>query len=138
MEALGDEALWNKTENSIAEIVENMHNEGAIPAAVDQEALIKDVLNEALGLGPLEDLLAEEPSAAATPVASSETPALDPEAVAAQPEPTPAEVEAAIANDSELGEQPASPAPVESAPVPDEAELFDVQEEAPPKDSPPA
>ena len=60
MDALEDEELWEKTENSIVDIVEAMESEGAIPAFVDQDNLIKDVLNEALGLGPLEDLLADE------------------------------------------------------------------------------
>ena len=60
MDRLGDEELWEKTENSICDIVESMDGDGAIPAFVDQEVLIKDVLHEALGLGPLEDLLADD------------------------------------------------------------------------------
>ena len=60
MDRLGDEELWEKTENSICDIVESMDGDGAIPAFVDQEILIKDVLHEALGLGPLEDLLADD------------------------------------------------------------------------------
>ena len=60
MDRLADEELWEKTENSICDIVESMDGDGAIPAFVDQEILIKDVLHEALGLGPLEDLLADD------------------------------------------------------------------------------
>jgi len=60
IDSLGDEELWEKTDNAICDIVENMEGEGAIPAFIDQDLLIKDVLNEALGLGPLEDLLADE------------------------------------------------------------------------------
>jgi len=36
-----------------------MASSGELPGDVDQDALIKDSLNEALGLGPLEDLLAD-------------------------------------------------------------------------------
>ncbi len=60
IDQLADEELWEKTENAICDIVESMDSDSAIPAFVDQDLLIKDVLNEALGLGPLEDLLADE------------------------------------------------------------------------------
>jgi len=60
IDKLADEELWEKTENAICDIVDSMNGEGAIPAFVDQDALIKDVLNEALGLGPLEELLADD------------------------------------------------------------------------------
>lgn len=60
IDQLADEELWERTENAICDIVESMDGEGHIPGFVDQDALIKDVLNEALGLGPLEDLLADE------------------------------------------------------------------------------
>ena len=60
IDQLADEELWEKTENAICDIVESMDSEGRIQSFVDQDLLIKDVLNEALGLGPLEDLLAEE------------------------------------------------------------------------------
>ena len=56
---LGDEDLWEKAENSICNIVEQLEAKGAIPPGLDQDKLINDVLNEALGLGPLEDLLAD-------------------------------------------------------------------------------
>jgi pilus assembly protein CpaF len=59
IEQLADEELWEKTENAICDIVEGMDGEGAIPSYVNQDELIKDVVNEALGLGPLEDLLAD-------------------------------------------------------------------------------
>ncbi|MFH1130836.1 MAG: ATPase, T2SS/T4P/T4SS family [Pseudomonadota bacterium] len=60
IDRLANEELWDKTERAIVEVVESMGSEGAIPAFVDQDALIKNALNEALGLGPLEDLLADE------------------------------------------------------------------------------
>jgi pilus assembly protein CpaF len=56
---LGDDAVWEKTETSICEMVEQMEARGALPPSVDQDALIKDILNEALGLGPLEELLGD-------------------------------------------------------------------------------
>jgi pilus assembly protein CpaF len=59
IDQLADEELWEKTENAICDIVEQIDQEGAIPAFINQDELIKDVLNEALGLGPLEDLLAD-------------------------------------------------------------------------------
>ncbi|MBK8481362.1 MAG: Flp pilus assembly complex ATPase component TadA [Proteobacteria bacterium] len=59
LEELASEELWAKTERAIADVVEALDNQGQIPSFVDQDALIKDVLNEALGLGPLEDLLAD-------------------------------------------------------------------------------
>jgi pilus assembly protein CpaF len=37
-----------------------MDQDGSIPAFVDQDALVGNVLHEALGLGPLEDLLADD------------------------------------------------------------------------------
>jgi pilus assembly protein CpaF len=57
---LADEELWEKTEDAICKIVETMDSEGRIQSFVDQDLLIKDVLNEALGLGPLEDLLVDD------------------------------------------------------------------------------
>ncbi|MCC6749517.1 MAG: Flp pilus assembly complex ATPase component TadA [Deltaproteobacteria bacterium] len=59
-ERLADEELWEKAENAICDVVEGLDSEGSIPSFVDQDQLIKDVLHEALGLGPLEDLLADE------------------------------------------------------------------------------
>lgn len=60
IDRLGDEELWEKTEKAIQTILEKMDDEGAIPNDVDQEALLTDVLNEALGLGPLEEFLADD------------------------------------------------------------------------------
>ncbi len=60
VERLGDEDLWQKTESTIVDMVETMDSSGELPDSVDQDSLIKESLNEALGLGPLEDLLANE------------------------------------------------------------------------------
>ena len=57
---LGDEELWQRAEGAIIEHVETMDASGEVPGFIDQDQLIKEALNEALGLGPLEDLLADE------------------------------------------------------------------------------
>ncbi len=60
LERLGDEELWQRAESAIVDLVETMESGGTLPAGVDQDQLIKETLNEALGLGPLEDLLADD------------------------------------------------------------------------------
>jgi pilus assembly protein CpaF len=60
IERLGDEELWQRAERAIVDLVETLDTSGELPKYVDQETLIKETLNEALGLGPLEDLLADE------------------------------------------------------------------------------
>lgn len=57
---LGEEELWQKTEQGIVDLVDTMVSSGDLPKSVDQDQLIKASLNEALGLGPLEDLLADD------------------------------------------------------------------------------
>ena len=60
MDELADEELWDKTENTIVDIVTDMDSNGEIPSFVDKDLLIEDVLNEALGLGPLEEYLDDD------------------------------------------------------------------------------
>ena len=60
LDALGSEELWQKTEATIRAIVSKMDSTGELDAHTDREELIADVLNEALGLGPLEIYLADE------------------------------------------------------------------------------
>jgi pilus assembly protein CpaF len=60
LDRLGDEELWQRAESSIIDMVETMQSSGEIPAGVDQDLLTANTLNEALGLGPLEDLLADD------------------------------------------------------------------------------
>ena len=60
IERLAEESLWQRAESVIVDLVEQMDGAGQIPAYVDQDSLIKDTLNETLGLGPLEDLLADD------------------------------------------------------------------------------
>jgi len=60
VEALADEELWQRTKATIQTIADQAQSAGEVPDFVDREVLIKDVLNEALGLGPLEELLEED------------------------------------------------------------------------------
>ncbi len=64
IERLAEESLWQRAESVIVDLVEHMDEAGSIPAFIDQDSLIKDTLNETLGLGPLEDLLADDSVAA--------------------------------------------------------------------------
>lgn len=57
---LSDEGLWKKAQRTTIDLVEALEAAGELPKYVDQDGLIKDALDEALGLGPLEDLLADE------------------------------------------------------------------------------
>ena len=59
IEELGDDELWDQTERAIRDILVQMENDGEIPSWVDGELLVNDVLNEALGLGPLEEFLSD-------------------------------------------------------------------------------
>ncbi len=60
MDRLGDEELWRRTEKAIRDLLEQMDADGEIPEEIDREGLLVDVLNEALGLGPLEAFLADD------------------------------------------------------------------------------
>lgn len=60
MERLHEEDLWQRAEKATIDLVETLETSGELPKYIDQEALIKETLNEALALGPLEDLFADE------------------------------------------------------------------------------
>ena len=60
LERLGSDELWKKTEDTIRQIVTRMDQTGELDPHLDREELVQDVLNEALGLGPLETYLADE------------------------------------------------------------------------------
>jgi pilus assembly protein CpaF len=60
LDALGKDELWKKTQATIRQIVAKMDGSGELDALLDREELVSDVLNEALGLGPLEIYLADE------------------------------------------------------------------------------
>jgi pilus assembly protein CpaF len=60
MDRLGDEELWRRTEQTIRGIIQKMDALREIPPHIDRELLLTDVLNEALGLGPLEAFLGDD------------------------------------------------------------------------------
>ena len=60
IERLHEEELWQKAERETIHLVEMLETSGELPKYIDQDALIKETLNEALALGPLEDLFADE------------------------------------------------------------------------------
>ena len=60
MDRLGDEELWRRTEKAISDIIDQMEADGELPGDVNREELLTDVINEALGLGPLEAFLASD------------------------------------------------------------------------------
>jgi pilus assembly protein CpaF len=60
MDKLGDEELRRRTTEAIRAVVRELDEARALPPAVDRDRLVRDVLNEALGLGPLEELLADD------------------------------------------------------------------------------
>ncbi|RMG57042.1 MAG: CpaF family protein [Gammaproteobacteria bacterium] len=55
---MDDDELRANVQKLVDEIITEMSD--AIPESVDRKRLAEDVLNEAIGLGPLEDLLADE------------------------------------------------------------------------------
>jgi pilus assembly protein CpaF len=55
-----DEDLWARAESTAGQLVEQMSSDGALPAGLESDALSKDVVQEALGTGPLEELLADD------------------------------------------------------------------------------
>ncbi|HUB08944.1 MAG TPA: ATPase, T2SS/T4P/T4SS family [Myxococcales bacterium] len=60
IDKLGDQELWDKTDKAVRDIIGQMDTEGEFPNNIDREEIIRDVMNEALGLGPLEELLADD------------------------------------------------------------------------------
>ncbi len=60
IDKMGDEELRAQTRAAVKEIIGALQSQGELPRAVDPEELNKAVLDEALGLGPLEDLLHDE------------------------------------------------------------------------------
>jgi len=54
---MSDEALRRETESIIRQIIEKTSE---IPTAIDRDKLVNEVINEAIGLGPIETLLADE------------------------------------------------------------------------------
>lgn len=54
---IDDEQLREQCKNLVAPIIKQLGNK--LPANIDREIFIKDILDEALSLGPLEDLMAD-------------------------------------------------------------------------------
>ncbi|HUS32405.1 MAG TPA: ATPase, T2SS/T4P/T4SS family [Kofleriaceae bacterium] len=60
LERLHEDELWQRAEKATIDLVETLETSGELPKYIDQEALIKGTLNEALALGPLEDLFQDD------------------------------------------------------------------------------
>jgi pilus assembly protein CpaF len=56
---VADEAMWKKVEKAVVDKVDELRGAGKLPDSANQERLVKDALNEALGLGPLEELMVD-------------------------------------------------------------------------------
>jgi pilus assembly protein CpaF len=55
-----DDDLWARAESAAGELVDQLTADGNLPAGVEPDALSKDVVQETLGTGPLEELLADD------------------------------------------------------------------------------
>jgi pilus assembly protein CpaF len=60
VDALGSDELRKRAEAALRAIVGKMDGAGELDRAIDREELVQDVLNEALGLGPLEAYLRDD------------------------------------------------------------------------------
>ncbi len=60
LDGMGSGALREKAEAAVRQIVSRMADSGELDPLADREALVRDVLDEALGLGPLETWLADD------------------------------------------------------------------------------
>jgi pilus assembly protein CpaF len=59
LETLQDQELWAKSRAFANQIIFDLQQSGRLPNGVDPQVLLKDVLSEALGLGPIQDFLAD-------------------------------------------------------------------------------
>lgn len=59
LETLEDQELWTKARTFTNQIIFGLQQTGRLPAGVDPQQLLRDVLNEALGLGPIQDFLSD-------------------------------------------------------------------------------
>lgn len=55
-----DDDLWSRAESAAGQLVDQLTADGSLPAGVEPDALSKDVVQETLGVGPLEELLADD------------------------------------------------------------------------------
>ncbi|HXU71627.1 MAG TPA: ATPase, T2SS/T4P/T4SS family [Polyangia bacterium] len=58
-EVTPDSDLWARAESAASQMVADLSADGSLPAGVEPDALSKDVVQETLGVGPLEELLAD-------------------------------------------------------------------------------
>ncbi|HZU96481.1 MAG TPA: ATPase, T2SS/T4P/T4SS family, partial [Planctomycetota bacterium] len=59
-EKISDAEARDRTERVVVQIIKEFESENTLPTNIDKHLLLKEVLDEALGLGPLEDLLADD------------------------------------------------------------------------------
>jgi pilus assembly protein CpaF len=57
---LGEAELYERTREKIREIVETLQAEGRFPSGASKEQVISEIVDEALGLGPLEEFIADK------------------------------------------------------------------------------
>jgi len=57
---LGEAELYERTREKIREIVETLQAEGKFPSGASKEQVISEIVDEALGLGPLEEFIADK------------------------------------------------------------------------------
>ena len=55
-----EEDLWSRAESAAADLLEQLSSDGSLPPGVDHDTLLKDVVAETVGIGPLEELLADD------------------------------------------------------------------------------
>ena len=55
-----DDDLWNRAESAAGVLVDQLAADGSLPAGLDSDTLSRDVVQETLGTGPLEELLADD------------------------------------------------------------------------------
>jgi pilus assembly protein CpaF len=60
LERLQDDDLWDRAQNATISLVEAMETSGELPKYIEHQVLIDETLKEALALGPLEHLLADD------------------------------------------------------------------------------
>lgn len=57
---LGEAELYERTREKITQIVDQLISEGSFPSGADKAQLVSEIVDEALGLGPLEEFIADK------------------------------------------------------------------------------
>jgi pilus assembly protein CpaF len=55
-----DDAFWQRAESAASQLVGELSADGSLPAGVEPDSLSKDVVQETLGTGPLDELLSDD------------------------------------------------------------------------------